>query len=277
MAQRFDPNTGLPVTAPPIEPLGQQLPTGVTINMGDQPGHPVTTTGDAMSAQQLADLEVFVNAERERVRNEEKNKLYPEIQELRSTVGELQADRQARQDAETQAEADRIEQARLAEEAQMSQLQLFERRQEESEARIRQLQESNERERVLREKEAEWSALVGYKARRMAEEADNIMPQFVDFVRGNTEAEIEASIADVKTRTEAIVADVQQSTQQQRRLIPLPVSGTPPVDMQGGGDQERELSVEDLRNMTAAEYEAYRPQLLAATSQRVREQGVYAP
>ena len=76
-------------------------------------------------------------------------------------------------------------------------------------------------ERTLREKEAQFATLVEYRHTRLAaEEEYNIAPQLVDFVTGNSEAEIDASIDRVKAKTAEIMAQVAEAQGQRQRQRP---------------------------------------------------------
>lgn len=214
----------------------------------------------------------------EKVRKEEKDKLYPQIEELKSQVGTFTKER------EDLAALAAAEQARLEEEArqqqqqEMTAIQRLEEVDLEWKQRFNQQQQELETERALRAKEAEFAQLAEFRARRIAEESDNIVPQLVDMVGGNTPEQIEQSIARMKEKSAQMVADIQAATTGQRRQASFPVSSGPPIDMAGlGSEGTRTLSADDIRGMDMSEYAEYRQQLLGATSQRVQQQGLYAP
>lgn len=273
----FDPATGQLIPDPPQptpQPTGTPAaPGGITINVPPSPPAPSAPAAGTLSPE----MQAILDAERERVREEEKNKLYPQIEELKGTVKTLsdaEAERQAEIAAQQQAAA---EAERLRQEAEMSALERVQQIEQQMNDRLRAAEEQAERERLLREHETRFSAVLQYRARRLAEEADNIIPQMADLVRGNTEEEIDASIEDMKTRTAAIAQDVQQAQFSSRQQIPMPVSGAPAVSQEAliGADNQRTLSIDDLRNMDASEYAKNRDQLLGATSAAVRERGLY--
>jgi hypothetical protein len=271
-APHVDPVTGLPAQQPPPAP-GQQP---ITINVND-PAQPPPPDPDAPISR--AQMDEILNAERERVRQEEKDKLYPQIEELKNQTKALNDDLLQRQEAEA-AEAQRLaEEARVAQEAEMSAKDLLERTQTDWEKRFADMQADRDREKVMREQEQKFGQLQAYRAQRMAEESGDIAPQFLDYITGNDEPSIEASIAAAKLKTAEIVQEFQQAGLNNRRSSAPPIAGAPPVDpgtMVGEG-QTRELSAEEIRNMSMEEYGQYRSQLLTAGSQRVRDQGLYAP
>lgn len=272
--------TGVP------DPNSQQLPGGVTINMPPQaPTAPANPPEPYMSR---AEVEALLNQERERVRKEEKDKLYNELGEvgqLRQTVETLNQDLQARQQAEAEALrlAEEEQQRRLQEEA--SAKDLVDQANQKWEREFQQLNQTLESERILRQKEQEFHQLNNYKTMRVTQEieAQNIAPQFADLVRGNTPEEIEVSIWQMGLKTAEIAAEVGASNPPPPpgRQIPaaLTPSGQPPIDMAGqaAGGGERTFSVDELRDMPIEDYAQIRGQLLNATSQRVRDHGLYAP
>ena len=244
------------------------LPPGVTINVPQAaPPVPTVADGEYLTREQALSLV-------EQARREEKDKLYPQMQQFQATVTELQADKEARVAADEQArlaaEA-HAEEQRLAD---LSALQRLEESQQQTNAEIQRLRDEAERERLLREKETQFAQLETYRYERLQAEQDAIAPQFVDFVQGGSRDAIDASIDRVKAKTAEIVAEVQGASLQNRRQAAPGVTGAPPVDQQGQFNQQQEtLSVDDIRGMSMEEYSARRSQLLGAASSRVAESG----
>ena len=219
------------------------------------------------------------------VREEEKNKLYPQIQQQSEALRVLNEERDQRIAAEQAAEQQRQaeEQARLTEES--SAKELLAQTEKHFQSQLDEMRQSHERERAIFAREQELAALNEYRITRIGQERDSIAPQFDDLVRGNNQAEIDASIEDMKARTGQIVAEFQAANGgapaggQTRTPAPLPVSGTPTHDMAAltGQEGQQTLSPQDLYDMPLEEYSRLRPQLLNAVSTRVRDQGLYAP
>ena len=241
MTMSLDPNQNNLIGQPPPE-QNQQVPAPVTINMPP----PAPTPEPPMSSEQLTEM---FNAERERVRKEEKDKLYPQLQALNEQVNALTREREERLAAE-QAEQQRLaEEARLRQEEEMSARERLEQYKTEQDQRFAQLEEERNREAALRQKEAEFFKISQYRLERLAQEADAIAPQFVDFVNGSNEEQIDQAIETVKAKTAEIVAQVQQVQVGQRREIVPPISGMPPVDNPGGGgEQQRTLSPAEIQD-----------------------------
>lgn len=249
---------------------GSNIPGQVIVNVPPAPA-PVDNSPTA------AEIQTLLDGERERVRKEEKDKLYPQIEDLKSQVQTLAQEREERLAAEQENAQQRAEAERLAQEAEMTALQRLEQYQSDQDRRFSELEAERDRERALRERESEFSRVVEYRARRMAEESSMIAPQLLDYISGTTEEQIEQSIEMAKAKTAQILEEVSQAQLGQRRQTSPSISGVPPVDMMGGGEQQRSLSAEDIRNMDMSEYQQYRSQLLGAASDRARNQGPYAP
>lgn len=268
----FDPATGLPVADPPA-PIPTNQPGNLTINMPAPPA--------PVAPAITPEIQAYIDSERERVRTEEKNKLYPQLEDLKTQVGIFAQEREQRLAADEEAQRQAAEAERVRQESEMTQLQLFDQRQAEAEQRFNQLQADLAQERALREREAEFSQILEYKTRRITEESENIAPQFADLVSGSTKEQIEESINRMKTKTAEILAEVQNAGLAQRRQSAMPVTGGPPIDMVGrtGGGSPTEVSFtpEQLRAMPLEEYAAIRSQLLNAASSKARTDGMYAP
>jgi hypothetical protein len=274
---QVDPTTGLPFTQqppPPASTIPGQQP--ITINVNDPAQQPPI---DPEAPISRAQMEEILNAERERVRKEEKDKLYPQIAELGETVKTLKEAEEAREADRIAAEQHAAEEERLRQEAEMSAVERVQQIESTWETRFQQMQQERDAERAMLDKERQLGQLTTYTAQRIAEEAGDIAPQFRDYIRGNSPEEIEQSITMAKQKTAEIVNEFQQAGLNNRRQLAPPISGSPPVDPAAvtGEQQTMELTAAQIRDMSMDEYQQYRAQLLQAGSQRVRDQGVYAP
>lgn len=268
----FDPETGLPVADPPpaaVPPVG-----GVTVVM---PPPPPPVPPAEISPQLQAWFDQEINRERERVRTEEKNKLYPQLDDLRGQVTVLSEERASRLQAEEEAQQAAAEAERLRQEAEMSAADRVQAMQTDMDRRFAQIELDRAQERALWDKETEFRSLEDYKGRRRAEEADNIIPQFMDLITGNNPEQVEASIEDMKQRSATLLAEIQGAQAVPVRQTPgLPVTGAPSVDMARMGEEgRRTFTTQELADMPMEEYQVYRQQLMGAASQQVRDRGLY--
>lgn len=262
----FDPNTGLPIQ-PPVPPTPPAPPQPIVVHTPPAPAPtPQAPTWDE------------INARIEAARKEEKDKLYPEIERLKQVTAEFEREKQEREEALAAEQARLEEEQRRQSEEEMSAKDLLAQTNATWEQRFAELQAERDREAALRAKEAELYQLEQYKQSRIAQEAENIEPRFIDFIRGSNQEEIENSIALMKQKTAELMADIQAAQQGQRRSLGLPTTSGPPIDMAGVPDaSQRSLSAQDIAQMDMEEYQQLRPQLLGAVSERVRTQGPYAP
>lgn len=207
-----------------------------------------------------------VNEMIEKARAQEKDKLYPTISKADERAAAMEAElKELRkfQRAQEKAEADRlqaIEDAKKAkEEAEMSAKDFAAKSKAEMEARLAQLQAENDRRVALMEQEIKFNQLQAHIQRRIAEEQNNIVPELIDFISGNTPEEIEASIETLKAKSLAIAEAAKGARMQQQRQMPgvAPVSGAngvTPLDQPG----DRQYSADDIKGMSMQEFAAFR-------------------
>lgn len=215
-----------------------------------------------------------VNAIKEQIRQEEKGKLYPTIEEVRNQNRQLdervrtfESERETYQRQQREAE----EAAAAAEEARrISELTALERMQEATQQTTQQVNELREaveaRDRMLA-LERQYADLERYKQSRLTsdqDEAQRIIPELRDLVMGSTQQEIDSSITTLVARSDAIMQQVTGQAQAFRQQMPT-VGITAPVT--GPSDVAAEqinFSLDDLKNMSVAQYAQHRQSLLGA-------------
>lgn len=229
---------------------------------GTQGGAPATKTFT------LEDLEA--------ARKQERDKLYGRIETQESTLKELKADRDARLKAEEDA---RKEAERLAEAQRVEALSAAERLAEviaENERRWSEVEEERARERAILDKEIQLRQLDQYLTKRLAEVADQVEPNLLDYIRGNSVEEIEQSIALAVEKTNRIVEAAQGFQDAARRAQRGPsVSGAPPVGPLDNNPTYEQVTAQDIAAMDPETYRQNRDRLMQAASQRVRQSGPY--
>jgi Skp family chaperone for outer membrane proteins len=171
-----------------------------------------------------------------------------------------------RKTAEKQ-EADRIkaieDAQRAKEEAEMSAKDLLAKRDQDFNARIEQIQRENEQRIALMEQEVKYNQLQAYIQRRAAEEGNNIVPELLDFINGNTPEEVESSIEVLKAKSAAIAESARTAGVRQRTQMPGvapssgPNVGVTPLDM----PTDRQFTAEDIRGMSMQEFAALRKKI----------------
>ncbi|UXX93996.1 hypothetical protein N7U49_21555 [Streptomyces sp. AD2-2] len=273
--------------APNPAPNGPQEPTPGTPG-GPATGTAVTPQGTVTvqepAKQQPAGQEArFTAADLERVRQEEKDKLYSRLNKvderseaLEAELKRLREEREARAAEETERLKAEEDAAKAKSESEMSAKKLLEERSSEWEKRFAQIEKEREQERAALAKESEYNKLRAYIQERAGAERANIAPELVDLISGNTPEEIDTSIQMLKDKTSQIFQSVQTAQEtarsQMRGVAATGYTGNGPTDGESGS---RQLSAEDIKNMPMAEFAKYRSQLLGAAAKQSNNRGLF--
>lgn len=264
-----------PGTQQPVE--GEEPPAGVQVPVVKETPAAAPTNGQGAEGQQQAApaAKTFTQEDIERIRKEEKDKLYKSIEDMKAQVSNLTKEREEREAAlkkqQEQAEAE----AKKKAEEEMSAKELLEQQRQEYEARFAQIEADRQRSEALLEREREFSQIQEYRTQRLAAEAENIMPELRDYVTGLTQEEIDASIALAIEKTNAVVTNLRQAQQQQRQQAKGASITSPPTgpieDTQQGYET---MSADDIRGMDMATYAKNRDRLMKAASNN-RNRGLF--
>lgn len=207
----------------------------------------------------------FTEQDIERARQQEKEKLYPRIEEMTSQLKELRDAREAEQ-AERERLALEAEEARRAkEESEMDLRALFEKREAEFQSQISELSTRYDTDRAIFERERSLQEAHAYRMARIDQESEYILPELRDLIGGDTPEAVDASIDEMKARTDAIIGNMQAAAQPQP-FRGAAMASVPPVGPMEQMPSYEQLSPEDIRTMDMDTYKRYREQLLRATS-----------
>ena len=245
----------------------------------------VETTESLLTPEVILEEPVIPNTDKvaeaiQKARAQEKAKLYPQLEKLQEELSFLRQREQEREAKEAERKA-----ARAARDAEAA---AEKKKQAESELEVRDLlaqkeqewQTQLEAERLEREKafalldqERKFQELQQYRQQRLEQERDNIVPELIDLISGSSQDEIEASIADLRSRSAKIFESVAQVAQQSRKdmagtRITVPASG--PLD---NNSDSRTYSPDDVKNMSLADYAKNRAKLLGNSN--TRGQGLF--
>jgi hypothetical protein len=210
----------------------------------------------------------FTQEQLENARRQEKEKLYPQIDEMKTQLRTLQEEREAEL-AEKQRLADEAESARRAkEESEMDLRALIEKRDADYRAQLEERDRRYEADRAVFEQERRLAQVTDYRRDRLEQEQEYIIPELREFVSGSSPDEIDQSIEAMKERTAAIVANFTAA-----QPPPVPFRGgampsTPPVGPMEQLPSYEQLTPEVIKGMTMDQYKQNREQLLRATSPR---------
>jgi hypothetical protein len=220
----------------------------------------------------------FTADDLEKVRREEREKLYGRLNQqdeiLKATKEELEAVRKAREEkeaAEATARKQAQDEAEAKRQAELSAKSLLKEREQEWEKRFTELQSKYEQDRELFAREQEFQRLQNVRSELLSQAADDIAPELVDLVQGNTEDELRTSVELMKQKSAAIVAQIQQTQVAARASMrgTAPTGyGVGPADTDAG---YRQYSAGDIKSMPMSEYAKLRGQLLPAAGNAARQ------
>lgn len=209
----------------------------------------------------------FTLEDLEKARQDERDKLYPQISKTDERTKAMQDELKSLRDFQKKAEkeaADRdkavADAAKAKEEAELSAKELVEKRNAEWENKFQAMQQQTEQERALFAKEREFNQMQMYVRDRVAQESDSIAPQFLDYITGNTPEEIDASIERAKTKTQEILEGLQ-AAQEQARAGQTGVRSGPPAITPLDAPGSKELSADDIKGMSWQDFAKLRTQM----------------
>ncbi|MFE9412322.1 hypothetical protein ACFYN0_26540 [Streptomyces sp. NPDC006704] len=260
------PNPTLPNSTPAA---GNDDGTGQTITVTVPPAPPQETT------------KTFTEDDLNRARQQEREKLYGRLESQDETLKQLKADldaREAARKAEEEAAAEAIAKAeKEADEKRQRELSaksLLAEKETEWEAKLTSLQAQIAERDALAAKERQFNELQQYQAQVLAAAADEIAPELHDLVRGSTREEIDASVAAMKAKSQAIVQSLQAAQTQARAQM----QGTQPtgygIGSGGALGETRQLSAADIQNMSMAEWAKIRTQI-PGIGQSANSRGIF--
>lgn len=211
----------------------------------------------------------YSEADLQKVREQEKSKLYPQIESLKEELNVLKQDRESRLEEEARLRAEAEAEAKRLAEDEMDVRELLSKKEQEFEARLEAERLEREKAFALLDRERNFSELQNYRSSRLEQERDNIIPELIDLITGETPEEVENSIAGLKDRSSRILESAQQALSSARRemtgsRITSPASG--PLD---NNSEQKSFTAEQIASMSVSEYAKYRGKLLGqAASER---------
>jgi hypothetical protein len=214
-----------------------------------------------------------------KVRSQEKDKLYPQIESLKEEVLALKKDkedkavRKAAEEAEKTASAEAAKRAK--EESEMDVRDLLKTKEQEWNEQLERERQERERAFALLEREKNFAELNAYRQSRVEAERESIIPELIDLVIGESQEEIEKSITGLKERSSRILESAQSAMQAARRdmtgtRVTSPQAG--PLDINTGN---RQFTADEISSMSMNDYAKYRQQLLSDNAQG-RSKGLFS-
>jgi DNA repair exonuclease SbcCD ATPase subunit len=235
---------------------------------------PVATESLVTPMQSQTPDKSYSEEDLRRVREQEKSKLYPQIDSLKEELNILKKEREERLAEAEKLRAEQETEARKKAEEDMDVRQLLESKEREWADRLETEKQERERAFKLLEREREYAELTDYRNRRLQEERENVIPELLDLVSGNNAEEIEASIAGLKDRSSRILDSAQQAMQSARKEMTGSRVTAPPTGPLDTNSDQQQFTADQIAAMSVTEYAKYRGKLLgqAATD---RGKGIF--
>jgi hypothetical protein len=226
-------------------------------------------------------MQSFTADDLAKARAQEKQKLYPQMEKMQEELAKAKAlaEELALKDAQREAErnakkADREAKKKQEEEQELTFKELLSKKEQEFQSQLDAERLEREKAFALLDRERQFQDLMSYRAQRIEQERDTIVPQLIDLVSGNTQDEIEQSIATLKDKSAGIMQDVQQATANAKQQmvgarVTAPASG--PLD---NNSEQQSYTPESIRDMSLADYAKQRAKLLGTAASN-RGQGLF--
>ena len=260
---------------------------GKSVQTDDSISIPVATEAFTAEAQTVTGNRpqgrVFTEDEVEHIRKQEKDKLYKKLDDYDSRAKQLeeqltvlsQERETSRKEAEERAKSEH-DAHREREEAELSAKDLLLKKESEWkqhlsdvekhwQEKLDTIEQQRQAQEAILHRERELQQLEQYRQKRTQEEQENIIPELLDMIAGNSVEDIEAAINVLTERSNAIMVSIQQATQSNPgRLRGAPVTA-PPVGPMETQQEYQTLTAADLASMPMDQYIKNRERLLAAS------------
>jgi hypothetical protein len=227
---------------------------------------PTVTTTEPVSNQKF-----YTDEDLAKVRSQEKDKLYPEIERLKEEVLSLKKDKEDKAARKAAEEAEKIASKAAKDKAKLEEnldaKDLIKLKEAEWQEQLERERTERERAFALLEREREFANLQTYRQQLLETERDNIIPQLVDFIQGNTQDELNQSVEQLKERSASILESAQAALQQQRRDMRGTSATLPPAGPLETNSEQRMPTAEEIAAMPMNEYAKYRSRLLSPNAQ----------
>jgi hypothetical protein len=248
--------------------VDQTFQDGATEAVGNAPEPTAVNTASAVVVETVApttnspEFEVFTAEDLARVREQEKSKVYPQLERMKEEISALKREKEQREVEEASAVAQAEAEARRKAEEEMEVRDLLSKKEQEFTAQLEAERLERERAFALLETEKRFQELQSYRQQRVEQERDAIIPELLDLVDGSSLEEIDASINSLRERSERILESAQQAMQSARRdmagsRVTAPAAG--PLDTD---PDNRMYTPDDIRGMSMADYMKNRQRLL---------------
>ena len=213
-----------------------------------------------------------------KAREQEKSKLYPQLEKMREELSSLRKEKEEEAARRTQLEAakqaEELSIQKAKEEEELSFKDLLKKKEQEFQSQIEAERLERERAFALLDQERKFQEVTNYRSSRVEQERDNIVPELIDLVDGNTADEIEQSIAMLKEKSARILSSAQQAMQSARQQMAGTRITNPAAGPLDNDSEQKTYSPDSIREMSLADYAKQRAKLLGAAASN-RGQGLF--
>jgi hypothetical protein len=239
--------------------------TAPVVNVSGFDASTVTSTNSANTT--AVNSKFYTDEDLAKVRSQEKEKLYPQIESLKEELASIKKDKE--EEAARRADAERAEAERLKalEEDEMSAKDLLLKKEREWSEQLERERQERERAFALLEREKTFADLQAYRQQTLESEREAIIPELLDLVSGNTREEIDASIAGLRERSAKILESAQSAMQNARREMKGTSITTPPAGPLETNTEQRQFTADEIAAMPMNDYAKYRSRLLSPKAQ----------
>lgn len=216
-----------------------------------------------------------------KAREQEKAKLYPQLEKMKEELASLKREREeaASREAERQAriaeEENRAAQLKKEqEENELSFKDLLKKKEQEFQSQLENERLERERAIALLDQERKFQELMNYRQSRLEQERENIIPELIDLIEGDSADAIEQSIATLKEKSARILDSAQQAMQSARAQMAGPRVTAPAAGPLDTNSDTQSLTPDSIRDMSLADYAKQRAKLLGGAANN-RGQGLF--
>lgn len=216
-----------------------------------------------------------------KAREQEKAKLYPQLEKMKEELSSLKREREeaAAREAERQAriaeEETRAAQLKKEqEENELSFKDLLKKKEQEFQSQLENERLERERAIALLDQERKFQELMNYRQSRLEQERDNIIPELIDLIEGDSQDAIEQSINTLKEKSARILDSAQQAMQSARAQMAGPRITAPAAGPLDTNSDPQSLTPDSIRDMSLADYAKQRAKLLGNAANN-RGQGLF--
>ncbi len=241
----------------------------------------LTEVQTSVEAQMSGDMPTYSADDIAKAREQEKAKLYPQLEKMKEELANLKREREEVAARETERQARYAdEEARAAqlkkeqEESELSFKDLLKKKEQEFNSQLENERLERERAIALLEQERKFQELMNFRQSRLEQERENIIPELIDLIEGSSQDEIEHSIATLKDKSARILDSAQQAMQSARAQMAGPRITAPASGPLDNDSSQQSFTPDSIRDMTLADYAKQRAKLLGNAASN-RGQGLF--